>query len=101
LLEDFGIADLAQRPFLELSFGQRRLVLVARALVRTPRLLIMDEALNGFDRDVRARILRRIESLAAGDTSVIMIGHHEGDIPEWITHELRLEAGRVVSMGRC
>lgn len=98
LLEDFGIADLARRPFLELSFGQRRLVLVARALVRTPRLLILDEALNGFDRDARARILRRVESLAADETSVIMIGHHESDIPEWITNELHLEEGRITRM---
>jgi molybdate transport system ATP-binding protein len=100
LLEDFGIAQLAQRPFLELSFGQRRLVLVARALVRVPRLLILDEALNGFDRDVRARILHRVEELAAAGTSVVMIGHHESDIPDWVRSELRLEGGRVAAIVR-
>lgn len=100
LLEDFGIADLAQRPFLELSFGQRRLVLVARALVRIPRLLILDEALNGFDRDVRARILHRVEDLAAAGTSLVMIGHHESDIPDWVQNELRLDDGRVVAIVR-
>jgi molybdate transport system ATP-binding protein len=100
LLEDFGIAELAQRPFLEMSFGQRRLVLVARALVRVPRLLILDEALNGFDGDVRARILHRVEELAAAGTSVVMIGHHESDIPDWVGNELRLDAGRVAAIVR-
>ncbi|HEY1726880.1 MAG TPA: ATP-binding cassette domain-containing protein [Candidatus Baltobacteraceae bacterium] len=100
LIRDFGIEHLAQRPFLELSFGQRRLVLVTRALVRTPRLLILDEALNGFDRDVRARMLRRVEELAAAGTSIVMIGHHESDIPDWIENELKLEDGRVVGIVR-
>ncbi|MGH7715231.1 MAG: ATP-binding cassette domain-containing protein, partial [Vulcanimicrobiaceae bacterium] len=100
LIDDFGIAALAQRPFLELSFGQRRLVLVARALVRVPRLLILDEALNGFDHDVRARIMHRVEALAAAGTSVVMIGHHESDIPDWIANELQLEEGRVAKIVR-
>jgi molybdate transport system ATP-binding protein len=100
LIRDLGIAALAQRRFLELSFGQRRLVLVARALVRVPRLLILDEALNGFDHDVRARIMHRVEALAAAGTSVVMIGHHESDIPEWVSNELRLEEGRVAAVVR-
>ena len=95
LLEDFGIGALAGRRFLELSFGQRRLVLVARALVRTPKLLILDEALNGFDRDVRARVQRRIDALAAAGTAVVAIAHDDADVPEWVENELRLNAGRV------
>jgi len=100
LMRDFGIEHLARRRFLELSFGQRRLVLVVRALVRTPRLLILDEALNGFDRSVRACILQRVEELATAGTAVIMIGHHESDIPDWIENELRLEDGRVTGILR-
>jgi molybdate transport system ATP-binding protein len=101
LIEDFGLEPLARARFLELSFGQRRLVLVARALVRTPKLLILDEALNGFDEDARERILRRVRELAVNGTSVVMIGHHQSDIPAWIDNELRLEEGRVVFKGRC
>jgi len=100
LIRDFGIEHLAQRSFLELSFGQRRFVLVVRALVRTPRLLILDEAMNGFDRAVRARILRRVEELASSGTAVVMIGHHESDIPDWIENELRLKEGRVTEIVR-
>ena len=100
LLEDFGIAHLRRQKFLELSFGQRRLVLLARSLVRKPRLFILDEALNGLDHDVRVRVFRRIESLAAEGTSVVIIGHHETDVPEWIANELRLEAGRISAIGR-
>ncbi len=100
LIADFAIEHLAQRPFLELSFGQRRLVLVVRALVRSPRLLILDEAMNGFDRDVRARILHRVEELAATGTAIVMIGHHASDIPNWIENELKLEEGRVAAIVR-
>jgi molybdate transport system ATP-binding protein len=97
LIQDFGLERLCRRPFLELSFGERRLVLVARALVRTPRLLIMDEALNGFDPDARAKILRRLEELANLGTAIVLIGHHETDVPEWVDNELVLEEGRIVS----
>jgi molybdate transport system ATP-binding protein len=100
LLDDFELTHLRRRPFLELSFGQRRIVLVARALVRKPRLLILDEALNGLDREVRASVLRRIESLAAEECSVVVIGHHEADVPEWIENELRIENGRIAFSGR-
>ena len=99
LMFDFGLEHLAGRAFLELSFGERRMVLVARSLVRVPRMLILDEALNGFDREARARIVRRVERLAAEGTSVIVIGHDDADIPEWISNELRLEGGRIVSSG--
>ncbi|MGH7328622.1 MAG: ATP-binding cassette domain-containing protein, partial [Polyangiaceae bacterium] len=100
LLQDFGIEHLRRQKFLELSFGQRRLVLFARSLVRRPRLLILDEALNGLDHDVRVRVFRRMESLAAGGTSVVIIGHHDSDIPEWVENELCLEAGRISAIGR-
>lgn len=99
LMFDFGLEHLAGRPFLELSFGERRMVLVARSLVHVPRMLILDEALNGFDREARARIMRRVERLAADGTTVIVIGHDHADIPEWISNELRLESGRVSSIG--
>lgn len=97
LIADFGLERLRKRPFLELSFGERRLVLVARALVRTPKLLILDEALNGFDPDARAKILRRMEELANAGTAIVLIGHHESDVPEWVDCELVLDEGRIVS----
>jgi len=92
LIADFGLEDLRERRFLQLSFGQRRLVLVARALVRTPRLLILDEALNGFDADARRRILGRVEELANSGTAIVMIAHHESDVPDWVDKELQLSA---------
>ncbi len=100
LLEDFGIEKLASRLFLELSFGQRRLVLIARALVRAPRLLILDEGLDGLDRRARERVMRHIQKLAFDGTAIVVIGHRESDIPDWIENELRLEEGRVTEIVR-
>jgi molybdate transport system ATP-binding protein len=100
LCDEFEIAHLAQRKFLELSFGERRMVLTARALVRVPRLLVLDEALSGFDAHARALVLHRVEELAAQGTSVVMIGHDEGDIPAWIVNRLRLEDGRIAAVER-
>ena len=99
LLDEFGLAPLRRRPFLELSFGERRLALVARALVRTPQLLILDEALNGFDAAARAKIFRRIEELSNAGTALVVIGHHEADVPEWVDKELVLEGGRIANAG--
>ncbi|MBV8151979.1 MAG: ATP-binding cassette domain-containing protein [Candidatus Eremiobacteraeota bacterium] len=96
LMRDLKIEHLARRSFLELSSGERRMVLVARALVRVPELLILDEAFNGFDVNARARLCARVEKLAGQGTTVIVIGHNDADVPAWITHALDLEGGRVV-----
>ncbi len=99
LAREFGIEHLLQRRFLELSFGERRMVLVARALVRVPQLVILDEALSGFDRSSRERIMRRVEQLAESGSAVVFIGHDAGDVPPWIDRELKLEGGRIASAG--
>jgi molybdate transport system ATP-binding protein len=96
-----GIGDLAERRFGQLSEGQQRLALVARALVKVPALLILDEPCQGLDASNRARLRRLVEEIGSRWlTSVIYVTHEADELPSLITHVLRLDAGRVVYCGR-
>ena len=70
-----GVAHLAERPFLELSGGERQMVLVARALAQGSRVLVMDEPCAGLDLGNQARILRVIRSLAEDGYAVLFTTH--------------------------
>ncbi|WP_338882857.1 molybdate ABC transporter ATP-binding protein ModF [Xenorhabdus sp. TH1] len=80
----------ANSPFHSLSWGQQRLVLIARALVKHPALLILDEPLQGLDPLNRQLVLRFIDIMIAhGDTQLLFVSHHQEDAPQCITHRLR------------
>lgn len=90
------IDGLAERPFNEISVGEQRLVLLARALVKQPRLLILDEPCQGLDSAHRARILRVLDALCEQTpVSLLYVTHHRDEVPRVITNVLRLERGRV------
>lgn len=95
-LQEVGLAGLARRRFLTLSQGQRRRVLLARALVRRPDLLLLDEALNGLDAPSRAAFLRALRRAAARGTTWMLATHRAADRPADLTHVARLEQGRLV-----
>jgi molybdate transport system ATP-binding protein len=95
LIADLGIDALRERRFMELSFGERRKVLIARALVRPPALLILDEVWNGLDAAYRERLEAELHRLAAGGTTLLLIAHHADDLPELIVRRQRLVAGRL------
>lgn len=81
--------------FDRLSYGQRRLALLARALVKPPEILILDEPCQGLDPSKRRKILQVIDHLAAqGTTQVIHVTHRPHDIPQCITHILHLDQGQ-------
>lgn len=91
LLAELGALELAERSFLQLSAGEQRLVLLARALVKPPRILILDEPCQGLDLIHRRRFLDAVDRFAAaGRATVICVGHGEEDLPSCITHRLRL-----------
>jgi molybdate transport system ATP-binding protein len=90
-----GLTRLARRAIGELSYGQSRRVLFARALVRAPRLLLLDEPFAGLDSLTRHDLLERVLELAAGGTAVVVSAHHLGEWLGHATHELELNAGRV------
>lgn len=88
----FGISALKDRPYLTLSNGEQRLVLLVRAFVKDPELLILDEPLHGLDNQNRtmARNIIQAFSTQVGKT-LIMVSHYEDEYPECITHKLYLK----------
>lgn len=91
----FGLSRLARRPLAELSYGQSRRVLFARALVRAPQLLLLDEPFAGVDAPTRRALMERVSALAASGTAVVVTTHRPGDWPGCATHELELAGGRA------
>ena len=96
LLGRLGIAELAERRFLTLSYGERRLVLIARALASRPRLLLLDEVANGLDARNHTRFQKWLSSTAGSAMPWVFATHRLGDVPEAMTHLLELERGRVI-----
>ena len=91
-LNIFGIAHLAERPFLQLSSGEQRLVLLARAFVKDPQLLILDEPLHGLDLWNRRLAKDVIETFCQRrHKTLIMVTHYQEELPAVITHQLVLE----------
>ena len=101
LLAEAGFADIAGRPFGVLSDGERQQVLLARAMMNDPELLLLDEPAAGLDMGGRERLVARLAAIAADPLSppIVMITHHVEEIPAAFTHVLLLRSGRVVSAG--
>lgn len=91
-LDIFGIGHLADKPFLQLSSGEQRLVLLARAFVKDPQLLILDEPLHGLDLWNRRLTKDIIETFCQrkGKT-LIMVTHYQDELPNVITNNLLLK----------
>lgn len=86
-MDIFGIEHLADRPFLQLSSGEQRLVLLARAFVKDPQLLILDEPLHGLDLWNRRLVKDVIETFCQRrNKTMIMVTHYQEELPANITH---------------
>ena len=88
----FGVGHLAERPFMEMSSGEQRLVLLARAFVKEPSLLILDEPLHGLD-DVNRRMVKDLvdEYCQDSEKTLIYVTHYQEELPRCIDHALFLE----------
>ena len=91
-LRVFGIGELAERKFMEMSSGEQRLVLLARAFVKEPDLLILDEPLHGLD-DVNRRMVKDIVDRYCQNPAVtlIYVTHYQEELPRCIDHALFLK----------
>ena len=103
LLTQFGCAALADHAFGACSQGERRRILLARALMRRPPLLLLDEPADGLDLPGREALLAALASLAgpaaAPAPAVVTVTHHLEELPASTTHALLLREGRVVAAG--
>lgn len=90
-MDIFGILDLKDRSFLELSSGEQRLALLARAFIKDPELLILDEPLHGLDLMNRRMVKDVIEAFCSRkNKTMIMVTHYKEELPMVINHSLTL-----------
>ena len=94
-LERVGMAHRAHSPMNILSGGQAQRVLIARALVRRPELLIMDEPMAGIDAASRARLASIVADAKAEGTTILIVLHELGELGPLLDRELHISAGHV------
>jgi iron complex transport system ATP-binding protein len=101
LLQQAGVADIADRPFGVISEGERQQVLLARALMGDPELVLLDEPFAGLDLGARERLLVQLTRLASepGGPAVVLVTHHCEEIPPDFTHGGLMRQGRLVAVG--
>jgi len=100
-LDALAVGHLARRPFGALSQGERQRVLVARAFLPAPPLLVLDEPCEGLDPLARERLLEDLARFAArpGAPTMVLVTHHLEEIPRFVSHALLLADGGVVAAG--
>ena len=102
LLRQIECAQLADRPWRVLSQGERQRILIGRALMARPRLLILDEPCAGLDPAAREHFLQFLQRLGsrADAPTLVLVTHHVEEIMPVFSHVLILKAGRVLAAGK-
>lgn len=101
LMERFGCLELCQQPYATLSQGQKQKILIARALMAKPRLLIFDEPCTGLDLITREQVLQMIQQIAnePDAPTMIYVTHYIDEIIPCFSHTLLLRDGQVYKKG--
>jgi iron complex transport system ATP-binding protein len=98
-LERVDALHLANKPFNEMSTGERRRVLIARALVTVPEVLVLDEPTTGLDFVARHRFLEAVRRLARDGTTILIVTHHVEEVIPEIERVVLLAHGRAAFDG--
>lgn len=101
LLELVGCGDFGEREVKTLSHGERQRIRIARALIASPDLMLLDEPATGLDFPAREALLGALDSLTSSrpELPTIMVSHHLEDLPRSVTHALLLRDGAVLAQG--
>jgi iron complex transport system ATP-binding protein len=101
MLESLGAEHLADRSYGTLSEGERKRVLIARALMTDPELLLLDEPAAGLDLGGREELVARLADLAADPDApaLVLVTHHVEEVPPGFSHCLMLSEGQVIASG--
>jgi iron complex transport system ATP-binding protein len=101
ILREVEVEYLSDRPWRFLSQGERQRVLIGRALMADPRLLVLDEPCAGLDPVAREHFLGFVERMLArpGAPTLVLVTHHVEEIVAGFSHVLVLRAGRVLAAG--
>lgn len=99
IVDSFGLGAILHRGIRFISTGEGRKTLLARALFAAPKILILDNPLEGLDRNMQRELSALLEKLLAGDTPLLLLLPSGAALPQGITHVLELDRGHVVSCG--
>ncbi len=100
ILADLGIGELAETPFGQMSTGQQRRCLLARALVHEPDTLILDEPTSGLDLAASFDYLERVRRLVAEGRNVVLVTHSLNEIPPEIERVILIRQGKIIADGQ-
>lgn len=98
-LAELKVSHLAERPVREMSSGEARRVLIARALVHKPRALLFDEPCNSLDLAAQHSLRQTMSALAKAGTAIILVTHELADIVPEIQRVVMMNRGRVIADG--
>jgi molybdate transport system ATP-binding protein len=94
-----GVGHLAGLGIHSLSYGELRKLLVARALVRDPEVLLLDEPFNGLDPEARQDVMELVQRLCEEGTHLVLVTHHDAEIVPAVNRVLELREGRIAYQG--
>lgn len=99
LVGELGLHGLEDRPFRQLSTGQQRRTLLARALVHRPLALVLDEPTAGLDPAAAFAFIDRVRELVRAGTTIVLVTHHVNEIAPEISRVVLLKDGQVIADG--
>jgi ABC-type molybdenum transport system ATPase subunit/photorepair protein PhrA len=100
LVRYFHLERLAAKSILRMSYGEVRKILLARAIVHDPSVVILDEPFDGLDPATKAEFSLTLERLMERGANLVVVTHHLDDLPNGMTHAMVLDNGHIRFQGR-